>query len=66
MPRNCECGALAGKRDFVDIIELGILRKNWREGVVMKNTEGKLVQDGEHMYTCGGFILMFGKTNTIM
>ena len=23
-------------------------------------------QDGEHMYTCGGFILMFGKTNTIM
>ena len=20
----------------------------------------------EHMYTCGGFILMFGKTNTIM
>ena len=25
-----------------------------------------LVQDGEHMYTCGGFILIFGKTNTIM
>ena len=23
-------------------------------------------QDGEHMYTCGGFILIFGKTNTIM
>ena len=23
------------------------------------------VQDGEHMYTCGEFILMFGKTNTI-
>ena len=22
--------------------------------------------DGEHMYTCGGFILTFGKTNTIM
>ena len=21
---------------------------------------------GEHMYTCGGFILIFGKTNTIM
>ena len=27
---------------------------------------GRSVQDGEHMYTCGGFILMFGKTNTIM
>ena len=23
-------------------------------------------QDGEHMYTCGRFILIFGKTNKIM
>ena len=27
---------------------------------------GRRVQDGEHMYTCGGFILIFGKTNRIM
>ena len=27
---------------------------------------GKRVQDGEHIYTCGGFILIFGKTNTVM
>ena len=27
---------------------------------------GRRVQNGEHMYTCGGFILIFGKTNTIM
>ena len=27
---------------------------------------GRSVQGGEHMYTCGGFILIFGKTNTIM
>jgi len=27
---------------------------------------GRRVQDGAHMYTCGGFILIFGKTNTIM
>jgi len=27
---------------------------------------GRRVQDGEHGYTCGGFILMFGKTNTIL
>ena len=26
---------------------------------------GRRVQDGEHMYTCGGFILIFGKTNTV-
>ena len=27
---------------------------------------GRRVQDGENMYTCGGFILIFGKTNTIL
>ena len=27
---------------------------------------GRRAQDGEHMYTCGGFILIFGKINTIM
>ena len=27
---------------------------------------GRGVQDGEHRYTCGGFISIFGKTNTIL
>ena len=27
---------------------------------------GRRVQDGEHMYTCGEFISIFGKTNTIL
>ena len=26
----------------------------------------KRVQDGEHVYTCGGFMLIYGKTNTIL
>ena len=26
---------------------------------------GRRVQDGEHMYTCGGFMLIYGKTSTI-
>jgi len=26
---------------------------------------GRRVQDGEHVYTCGGFILIFGKTNIV-
>ena len=30
------------------------------------HSEKERVQDGEHIYTCGGFILIFGKTNTIM
>ena len=27
---------------------------------------GKGVQDGEHVYTRGGFMLMYGKTNTVL
>jgi len=27
---------------------------------------GRRVQDGEHMYTCGRFILIYNKTNTIL
>ena len=27
---------------------------------------GRRVQDGDHGYTCGGFISMLGKTNTIL
>ena len=27
---------------------------------------GRRVQDGEHVYTRGGFMLIFGKTNTIL
>ena len=27
---------------------------------------GRRVQDWEHVYTCGGFMLMYGKTNTIL
>ena len=27
---------------------------------------GRRVQDGEHVYTCSRFILIYGKTNTIL
>ena len=27
---------------------------------------GRRVPNGEHVYTCGGFMLMYGKTNTIL
>ena len=32
----------------------------------MGREEGEGVQDGEHVYTCGRFILMYGKTNTVL
>ena len=27
---------------------------------------GRGIQDWEHVYTCGGFMLMYGKTNTVL
>ena len=36
-----------------------------RKGVLNKGG-GRGVQDGEHVYTCGRFMLMYGKTNTIL
>ena len=32
----------------------------------LKKGGGGEVQDGEHVYTCSGFMLMHGKTNTIL
>ena len=39
---------------------LGLVHWDDPEGV------GRRVQDGERRYTCGRFISIFGKTNTIM
>ena len=57
----------------MDLTEAEDIKKRWQEyteEVYKKegwNGEGggRRVQDGEHMYTCGGVILIFGKTNTI-
>ena len=36
-------------------------------GVPLPTRESDLdtVQDGEHVYTCGGFMLIYGKTNIV-
>ena len=44
---------------------LGLVHRDDPEGCYGEGG-GSMVQDGEHMYTCGGFILIFGETNTIM
>ena len=44
---------------------LGLVHWDGPEGWCGEGGEGR-VQNGEHMCTCGGFILIFGKTNTIM
>ena len=44
---------------------LGLVHWDDQEGGYGKGG-GRSVQDGDHMYTCGGFISIFGKTNTIL
>ena len=39
---------------------------HWDDPEGWNGEGGGRVQDGEHMYTCGGFILIFGETNTIL
>ena len=44
---------------------LGLVRWDNPEGWYGEGS-GRAVQDGEHVYTRGGFMLMYGKTNTIL
>ena len=42
----------------------------WYTGTTQRDGTGREVgggfRDGEHVYTCGGFMLIYGKTNTIL
>ena len=44
---------------------LGLVHGDGPEGWYGEGGERR-VQDGEHVYTCGGFILIYGKPNTIL
>ena len=44
---------------------LGLVHWDYPEGWYGEGG-GRRVQDGEHAYTRGGFMLMYGKTNTIL
>jgi len=44
---------------------LGLVHSDDPEGWY-RQEGGSGVQDGEHVYTRGGFMLMYGKTNTIL
>ena len=78
-PYNEYSGLISFRMDWVDLLAVqGTLKSLFHDtgclGLVhWDNPEGwygegggRRVQDGEHTYTCGGFILIFGKTNTIM
>ena len=52
----------------------GLMHETGRSGPVHRDDPegwdgkgcGRGVQDGKHMYTCGGFISMCGETNTVL
>ena len=56
---------VAGPGSMHDTGCLGLVRWDIPEGGYGEGG-GRRVQDGEHMYTCGRFILIYGKTNTIL
>ena len=43
---------------------LGLVHWDDTEGWYREG-EGRKIQDGEHEYTCGGVMLMYGKTNIV-
>ena len=48
-----------------DTVCLGLVHTDDPE-VWYREEGGRGVQDGEHRYTCGRFMLMYGKNNTIL
>ena len=63
------CHKIKGTLD----LSVSFLTSAFQSTVISKGPEGwygegggRTVQDGEHIYTCGGFISIFGKTNTIL
>ena len=48
-----------------DTSRLGLVHWDDTEGWYGKGV-GRVVPDGEYMYTLGAFMLMYGKTNTIL
>ena len=55
---------IANPDSMQDIGSLGLVHWDDPEGWYREGG-GRRVQDGEHRYTCDGFILIFGKNNTI-
>ena len=56
---------IASPRSIQDTGSLGMVHWDDPEGWYGEGG-GKGIQDGEHLYTCGRFMSMYGKTNTIL
>ena len=56
---------IASPGSMQDTGSLGLVHWDDPEGWSGEGVRG-VVQDGEHVYTRGGFMLTYGKTNTIL
>ena len=56
---------IASPGSMQDTGRLGLVHWDDPEGWYVEGGERR-VQDGEHVYTRGGFMWMYGKTNTIL
>ena len=54
-------GVSKSQTQLSDWNELNAETENWKEEVMSGE-----VTDGKHVYTCGGFMLMNGKSNIIL
>ena len=57
-PSNDYSGLISFRIDWLDLLAI--------QGTFKMVRGGRRVQDGEHMYACGGFISIYGRTNTIL
>ena len=62
---GCESWTIASPGSMQDTGCLGLVHWDDPEGWYREGG-GRGVQDGEHVYTRGGFMLMYGKTNIIL
>ena len=56
-------------RNGMDLTEAEDIKKRWQEYTEERcygEGDGRQVQDWEHVYTCGRFMLMYGKTNIVL
>ena len=68
LPTNTQDLSVSFRMDWLAVLAAQGILKSLLQCTSSKHhgeVGGRRVQDGKHVYTCGGFMLLYGKTNTI-